>query len=207
MYCRNCGKKLDTDAEFCNECLAKFDDFSDDGEEISENKSEVEQTITDSTYSYSSHATYQPEKRTPSQKEGSIMAGFGPALTGTILSVVGFIFVLIAFVMGTMVAASEIVPGDAISYYETLYPDTVFLAKEMIQPLKSAGWFFWISGIAMTIISLILGIKSIKLFVNARREGLRKKPIPALAIGIETVIMAGIAIFYALLALIVLSVI
>lgn len=207
MYCRNCGKKLDTEAEFCNECLAKFDDFGDDGEEISESKSEVEQTITDSTYSHSSPVTYQSENITQTQKEGSIMAGFGPALTGTILSVVGFIFVLIAFVMGTMVAASEIVPGDAISYYETLYPDTVFLAQEMIQPLKSAGWFFWISGIAMTIISLILGIKSIKTFVKAKREGLRKKPIPALAIGINTIILAGVTIFYALLALIMLLVI
>ena len=44
MYCRNCGKKLDTEAEFCNECLAKFDDFGDDGEEVVESKNEVEQT-------------------------------------------------------------------------------------------------------------------------------------------------------------------
>ncbi len=206
MYCRNCGKKLDTEAEFCNECLAKFDDFGDDGEEISESKSEVEQTITDSTYSYSSPATYQSENITQTQNEGSIMAGFGLSLTGSILSAFGIMLVLFSFIFTVVAGSSEIIAANLIEQMEALYPESVFITQETYDVMIGMSWFLWVLSLGLTIPSLIFGIKSIKRFAQARREGLRKKPIPAFALGIETTAVAGFCLFYALLTLLMLLV-
>ncbi|MBQ2717182.1 MAG: zinc ribbon domain-containing protein [Clostridia bacterium] len=203
MYCRNCGKKLDTEAEFCNECLAKFDDFGDDGEEVVESKNEVEQTITDSTYSYSSQVAYQPEKRTQAQPEGSIMAGFGPALTGTILSIFGIVFIMVTFILSTSLGVCEIVT-DAFIQNAPANSDVLYLTIDEFNVLKGTTWIMFLISLGLLIPSLILGIKSIKTFVKAKREGLRKKPIPALAMGIETTAVTGFGILYAFLTLIML---
>ena len=142
MYCRNCGKKLDTEAEFCNECLAKFDDFGDDGEEVVESKNEVEQTITDSTYSYSSQVDYQPEKRTQAQPEGSIMAGFGPALTGTILSIFGIVFIMVTFILSTSLGVCEIVT-DAFIQNAPANSDVLYLTIDEFNVLKGTTWIMF----------------------------------------------------------------
>ncbi|MBQ2717180.1 MAG: zinc ribbon domain-containing protein [Clostridia bacterium] len=202
MHCRNCGKELDTEAEFCNKCLTKFDDFGDDGEKIVENlenEKTFKQTATDSS-NQSTPITYQQKNSTSSQPQGSIMAGFGLALTGSILSVVGFTLIMFGFSIASMLNEAVFVPAETISYFESILKDMIIIAEESFESLKTTAWFMWISGLGVSIPSLIFSIKSIIRFAVAKRKDL-KRPIPAFAIGIETIAMLVIVLYFVLVSL------
>ena len=66
------------------------------------------------------------------------------------------------------------------------------------------GAFFvvWSIAIAGGVLSLVFGIQSIKTFKREKRAG-RKPPIPALVLGIVSVVFAGITLLYGFLALMV----
>ena len=116
----------------------------------------------------------------PKKQKGRVMDGFGPALTGAILGTVGFSLIMFCLM------AADLAVGTRRSF------------------MQVSAWLLWVFGLILTIPSVILGINSIKCFVNAKRKN-RKKPIPALIIGIDTVATAAMASLYLLIALAVLT--
>ena len=115
-----------------------------------------------------------PAPNNPPAPQGSRMEGFGRALTSTILGFVGYIVAAIA--MGMLAAATEMEAAGAMA----------------------AGMFFMFGAIALCVVSLILGIKSIKTFRTAA-----VKPIATLILGITGLVFACIGFFIVLMALLV----
>ncbi len=173
MYqCRKCGKQLTYEAEYCSKCL----------EEINASKKA------------SSSGEIKPKKQ-----KGRVMDGFGPALTGTILGGIGFSLILISFFVVAAAVSAVIAPNDQIKLLQFMNPEVNYITRDVYQNLQVGAWLSWVFGLILIIPSLILGIKSIMCFVNAKRKN-RKKPIPALIIGIETVVGVAFALIYAVIA-------
>jgi len=92
------------------------------------------------------------------------MEGFGKALTGTILSFVGMVlfFVVCALIVG----------AEEYNYY---YDYTYVREEDLI-----AALFLLLGAIALGVVSVVFGVKSIKTFKNAQGQ----KPIATLILGI-----------------------
>ena len=116
-------------------------------------------------------------------KANNTMVGFGAALTSAILGFVGYIFAVVYYVLPLVTMA--IVFDDA---------EAVFVGS-------TVGNIFFT--IPLSIISLILGIKSIKLFKSTSG----KRPIPALILGISAVSFSGLSFIFVFITLILSSVI
>ena len=93
-YCTKCGKYIDYDATICNECKqaeeqAKKEVAQDFGFE----QSEFTNTNYSNSYSNSTTFTNDTVNATPvPAQQGSIMTGFGKALTAVILATVASLF-------------------------------------------------------------------------------------------------------------------
>ena len=154
MYCRKCGKQIDYDSEFCIDCRAE--------EAAKQAYFKVIEAHTESSAKSSNEA--QPKQPAPAQK-GARMFGFKRALTSTIMGFasivafyVSFIFLLL-FLSDTTESAS-----------------TVFFIIVFFIPFACIG-------VALCIISLIFGIKSITVSRKRYKEGY-PTPIATLILGI-----------------------
>lgn len=117
---------------------------------------------------------------------GDRKEGFGKALTATILGVIAVFISAIAF--GVVTALIE-------QYTANYYYDTTAIGS-----IVAVGVVFSLIAVGLSIPSLILGIKSIKVFKLAVNEG-RVKPIATLVLGIVGVATSALAFLYVLLSL------
>lgn len=108
----------------------------------------------------------------------SVMYGFGKALTSTILGLIGYFFAIIAY-YGSIGSGMAVRESSIVLY--------------VLMTLLSIPFF---------ILSIIFGPKSIKAFVAQKNAG-KKKPIPALVLGIVGTVFAGLTAVYVLLGFIV----
>lgn len=106
------------------------------------------------------------------------MVGFGKGLTSTILSFLSYFFVLFSLIF-------------------------ISIALEEDLDLLILGWFFFIVTLGLVIPGLVLGIKSINVSREATKNN-KPKPIPTLVLGIVGVVFAGLTLFFALIAFILL---
>ena len=171
MFCRKCGKEIDYDAEFCKECQEMENFFA-------EPKPEPDFFGQD-----------QPQVPVQPVVTGNRKEGFGKALTSTILSTIAYFVAMIAY--GIIIAAMEEVDGG---YYNAE------VDHEALMMVVGLGVVFMLAALALAIPALIFGIKSIKCFCRAKREG-RIKPIPTLVLGIIGVATSGLVFLFALLIL------
>lgn len=163
MYCRKCGKQIDYDAPVCKEC-AEAEFFQNYGQPA---------PGADTT------------RPTPAPVgNGSVRAGFGGALTSTILGSVAFI---LGIVVMSMIAATV-----EYGYYDA--------------SLITAGYVLTVMVMGMAIPALILGIKGIKTFTYAKNHG-HVKPIPSLVLGIAGLSAGAFSILYAFLSFVLCSLI
>ena len=102
------------------------------------------------------------------------MLGFGKALTATILGFVSIFFAAIALVM----------MAESYSYSD----DGSLFAGALI---------VFAGAVAMSVVSLVLGIKSVKLAKTSN-----PKPIATMVLGIVGICEAGFALFYNFITLI-----
>ncbi|MBE5747818.1 MAG: hypothetical protein E7352_06585 [Clostridiales bacterium] len=173
MYCRNCGKWIDDDAELCVDCKETNDFFS---EEPSEEPSSVARGTS------VGHAV-----------EGSRKTGLGKALTATILSAISYF--LIMFAAGLILGALE--ECEEYGYYYEFSSMIEFL--EYIE-MYEITLFFLLAPIGMSIPALIMGILSIVCFKREKNAG-RVKPIPTLILGIVGLVLAALVLFLGLILL------
>ena len=206
MFCTKCGKKIDYEASVCNECAGVGQWFNADAQPAPEVKVEAEQEINvnndfnnaanqnanngfytapntnpyanqnyntqynqgyDNSYNQSYNTTYtQGYTNTyapaPEKPKGSRKAGLKGAITAAVLSTLGFSFSY----------AAELVVTEA-----TLISDS---DVAMISAI--VGIPFAIAGLIMSIIGLVKGAASIKVF-----KASSPKPIATLILGIESV--------------------
>lgn len=152
MYCRNCGKFIENDSDYCTDCAPK---------EAPVEAVSVEEPVAEPVVE-----TVEDAEPVQPKKEGKVMDGFGPALTSTILGIVAFSIAYVAYLFFTM---------DGILSINSYGGPTILMIV--------MGVIFTIVAIALAIPSLVMGIKSIKLFKSAVANN-RAKPIPALILGI-----------------------
>ena len=128
--------------------------------------------VTYTQNTYSQSSYSQPSK--PAQR-GSVMEGFKKALAATIMAVFASAFFMVA---------CEIVSASG-NYIEETMSTCI--------PL-------FIIALGLSIPSLIMGIASIKLFKEQKELG-RKKPIPALILGINAVVNSAFALLFSVIFL------
>lgn len=163
MYCRKCGKWIDGDAQLCQDCQ---EDTKQNEEFFSAPKTAAPENS--NTYTAPNPAPNPAPAQPQYVDTGSVMYGFGKALTSTILGIVGFIFACVSY-------AGIAVAGATSSW-----------ALYVVMTLFS---------VACTVIALVFGPMSIKAFVTQKNAG-KKKPIPALVLGIVGVVWAAISVLY-----------
>lgn len=143
MYCKNCGKYLENDAVYCDDCLKEINN-----ESACEQNAQVDM--------------------------GKVTDGLGKAIAGGVLGTVGLVLSILAFIF----CVSAFIIAVELGYNEEYY---------------NCYWLcitYAIACLPGLILGLIFGIKSIKLFFNAKRLG-KKKPFPALFVGIESIACAA----------------
>ena len=149
MYCTKCGKQIESGI-ICDECLAK------------------DQVIVESA----PQKTYVVINNNEPRENEDRMLGFGKALSSTILSFVGAIFAIGAYVFAMM--------GD------------------MVGEDDGAGVIaLVVCSLPFLIISLVQGLKSIGLF----KRTVGKKPIATLILGINGTYTAAMGLHFALVSL------
>ena len=160
MYCTKCGKQINYDATVCNECAA-----------AANGAQRVQQPV------------YQPQAQpqtTPSYLErdrmqkpkGSVMDGFGGALSSTLMS---FFSLLFEYITVALFANETIGVGVLV--------------------------FMLLVSLVLGVIALIKGIDGIKSFVDAGKLR-KVHPIPALILGISGIIFSAISLIYSFVFLI-----
>ena len=168
MYCRNCGNPVADGDNFCTVCGAKQNTTVQEPqvqtasaepftEFQAENRQNIQQPVHNDNNAYIQPAPVYVQPAPQSSRT----LGLGKAITSTVLSVAAYI----AFVIG-MIFVGEL------SLYEVVYLDL------FINSLT-----FLLLAIGLAIPSVILGIQSVKLFIQEKNAG-RKKPIPTLIVGI-----------------------
>ena len=159
MYCKKCGKFIETESDYCNDCSPK---------EVPIETVAVEGSVAE--------PVCIPAEPVKPERQGRVMDGFGPALTSVILG--GEVAAPLAtaaymlLLMGSMMRAFGDASGIA---------------------LKAVCIIYVIIAIGFGIPSLVMGIKSIKLFRSAADNN-RVKPIPALILGICGTVHGGSAL-------------
>lgn len=183
MYCRKCGKQVNGNEELCEECRHNELVF---GEE----QKRAQQTNANAYNNANANAYYNgASARQPAVNENRMLS-FPIALTGTILGVFAYIFMLMSLIyMGKYAVA---ISGE--SYYYSAYRALAY---------RNVAWVFFILGLAGAICALVFGIKSIMAFARVKRDG-GVRPIPALVLGIISVVAAGISFLFAFITFIVL---
>lgn len=117
---------------------------------------------------------YQQPALKPNCRKGSVMDGFKKALIGAILSIVSFVCFIYQLIL--LVISGVAFPCIPISIFTLLFTGV---------------------SVSCSIVSLVFGISSVKLFMQAKKEN-RVKPIPALALGIDSIITDAIFMTYQL---------
>ncbi len=204
MYCRKCGKKIDYDAPVCKECEAEetndlFGEFTAaSSEKQGENLSYGEVAFAESVESQE-ESHFKPFIAPDSQVEGDKKEGFGKALTATIMGCIGmFISFIVLCVMVALVEEFSL----AYEEWETIYGSSYAYPEEVLVDggvgMLVVSIFFTLVSLGLAIPSLILGIKSIKCFSHARKEG-RAKPVATLVLGIVGVVASALTLLYVLI--------
>ena len=178
MYCRKCGKWIDYEADICVDCQQNEELFKVENEETAQQAEQNKQYgyfMNGSTQQPYGQPTYgQPAYSQPMygqpvqpQDKGSRMAGFGLALTGTIISFFAFIFSCVF----TALAATGI--GAALVFFVLATGLTVFTLISGIKSLNTskacvrAGKVKPIPAFIMGIVNIVMaGLSFLYIFIG-----------------------------------------
>lgn len=168
MFCKKCGKEIDYEATICREC-----------EEAEAVSSEVTAEVV------AAEAAAVETAKVPSNR----MKGFGKALTGAIIGVIGFALIYAAFAIVYGMAL------EMLDFVEKFNPQDLsqqYIETKVFDLLKDAaislgiGLGCVLASFVTGILSIVFGASSIKCFKKVKEGG---KPIVTLILGIGSVIM------------------
>ena len=170
MFCKKCGKEIDYEATVCREC---------------EEAEAVSSEVTAEVVAAEAAAVETANVPVPSNR----MKGFGKALTGAIIGVIGFVLIYAAF---TIVYAMALEMLDFVENFNLSNVSQQYIETEVFGLLKDAavslgiGAGCVIATLVTGILSIVFGASSIKCFKKVKEGG---KPIVTLILGIVSVIM------------------
>ena len=179
MYCRKCGKFIDYDADYCDECIKAEQDSAITGQPLTPppvqpqqpayNQQQGQQPYNyyppynaQGTPNYYDYGNQAPQQNNQAMKKN----GFGKALTATILGGIAFViaYAILMSIYGELISF--------IDYGSSYYID--FVAEALTG---------FILTLPAAIIALVFGTKSIKTF-KSTLANYKVKPIPTLILGI-----------------------
>ncbi len=89
MYCKKCGKFIETESDYCNDCAPK--------------EAPVETVVVEeSAVETVAEPVCVPAEPVQPKKEGKVMDGFGPALASTILGNIAYVCAYVAYLLYSM---------------------------------------------------------------------------------------------------------
>lgn len=166
MYCKKCGKEIDYEAEVCNECAEAV---------------AVEEVA--------------PAAAVAADGKNPKLIGLGKAITSLLLPIIGM------FAIGLIAGFISVIANDLYTALAPYIENPELLENEVhaeaalriienfmetdLMSVLIGGILLLVAGGAtfiMSIVGIILGIQSIKCFVNENKKG--NKPIATLVVGI-----------------------
>lgn len=178
MFCYKCGKNTGSNFPVCPECLAAESAANEQTAptNATEPTVEVQQPVqNEQAPQYTKSYVYQPVMATTVAP--SRMAGFGRALTSAIMGFVGCIW----------------------SFISLGYTTSVFISEQ------TAGFMFSIMGLPFAIVSLILGIISVKAALTQTNQT-KITPIAPMILGITGLSLAALSLLFCLISWLIFSV-
>lgn len=179
MYCRKCGKYIDGQEQLCDECLHNELVFGD-----------------------GQKRPPQPFAQPPAaarQGGNPRMLAFKPSLAAVITGAIGYVFMLVAFIL----AVNYIVGGLgrlSVGYdYELETATTIYTTAP--DAIKAVALVFFVLALPLTVVALVFGIRSLVTVVRAKKQGARMAIAP-LILSISAVVLAGLAIIFGLMFLV-----
>ncbi len=216
MYCRNCGRQVPGNEELCEDCRRNagtiFPGIPDGNDNVGgpapyNNGAGQSYTPPPQNFGYGMQPPPQPQPPRqsaqpavpPQNRSGNVdrMLGFKPALAATIMGVIGAIFALVGYIIAIVSTAVEI--SNDLNY---IYGDGYYYGYAVSAGTIAGMVIVMLIGLGLVIPSLILGIKSIKVFTKVKREG-GTKPVATLVLGIVGVVSASIGLLFSFLGVIV----
>lgn len=189
MYCRKCGKFIDYDAQFCKECESVEVFFSDDSKKEGQTQNQNGGTMYEmkQPFQQNDDTMYAPMGDTGLSAQGNKREGFGRALTSTLLGAGAYLLSMILFSIFDI----SLYEMEEYFYYQT---SSYYGEAASIGTGLSVTWIILATmSVAMSIVSIIFGAKSMATFFRAKRAG-RVKPVATLVLGIVGIATSGAAI-------------
>ena len=205
MYCRNCGKFIGTDDELCEECLHNDLVFGQEQKAASQptNPTPVANAAPVANPAPSTSSAPQQNVQAQQDTRSIRMTGFKPALTSTIVGVIAFIMVIVAFSLATSYAAMRTVNNLGGFYYDgndyTYVHDTAASAGVL-----GASIVVFIIGLAMTVLAMVFGIKTLVRSVRTKRQ-YDIMPVPALVLSIVGTVASAISCIWLFITFIIMT--
>lgn len=201
MYCRNCGKFIGTDDELCEECLHNDLVF---GQEQNTPPPVVNPApVNPAPSTASAPAQPQPSVQARPDSRSIRMTGFKPALTSTIVGVIAFIMVIVAFSLATSYAALNTASDLGNFYYNGYEYDYAYDAAASAG-LLGASIVVFIIGLAMTVVAMVFGIKTLVRSVRTKKQ-YDITPVPALVLSIVGTVSSALSCIWLFITFIIMT--
>ena len=178
MFCKNCGKYIEYDSVYCDECKIKL-------EQTEQKDHYFDDTKTNSQSSFSQQ---------PIKQVGSVKDGLKSGIIGLIMAIIAG--AIIGYALVFMVYCAEFHFAEYLTF-EDYFSIIEYIPPELVTLFEKMPYLSLIFGgisLPFSVIGLVFGVKSIKTFIKAKKED-RKKPIPTLILGIFATYQSVIAIF------------
>ena len=180
MYCRKCGKQIDYDSEYCNEC--KNDQLFFDGKSVLTEEKQENADISVKEMDVSEKASLDQKmakEKADNDEKRLVSRKFKTSIIALSLSHVAFIF----------------------SYDALMRVGIYFSGGSGHVENVTVGLVFAFIALGLAIAGLVLGIKAIKNFRTLLRKVSKAKGIISLIFGIISVSLCAIAMLFILFAL------
>ncbi|MDE7405566.1 MAG: hypothetical protein K2M89_01665 [Clostridiales bacterium] len=186
MYCTKCGKFIDGPEQLCDEC-SHNESVLGDGQKQQD------------AVQPPNAAQQQPQQ--PAAKSGGNprMLAFKPSLAAVITGAIGYVFMLVAFILAVQYVwggLGHLTPSFDFELGEYVYPTVTDLTA-----IKAVAWVFFVLALPLTVVGLVFGIRSLLTVVRAKKQG-APMAIAPLILSISAIVLAGLSAIFGLMFLI-----
>lgn len=182
MYCRKCGKFIDGQEQLCDECLHNELVFGDGQKQQPD--------------------TVQPPQPSAQPIGNPRMLAFKPSLAAVITGAIGYVFMLVAFILAVQFVAGglgSLTPSYDYEMGTIVYPTSIRVTD--LEAIKAVAWVFFALALPLSVVALVFGIRSLITVVRAKKQGARMAIAP-LILSISAIVLAGLAAIFGLMFLI-----
>lgn len=173
MYCKKCGKFIDgSEDNLCDDCRLN----------------EV---------SYGTQPQPQQQQSAPAAQNGPSprMLAFKPALAAVITGVIGYVFMMVAYIYALGSVAAEL--GELATDIDYGYSYSFAFDPATLLTL---AWVFLVMAIPLCVVALVFGIRSLTTVVRAKKAG-APMAIAPLILSICAIGAAALTVIFGLIAL------